>query len=48
MMQTRKSPKLLLELYEHVHPDLSVNIVVTSFNFFALFLCLYTTSGFVA
>jgi len=25
MKQQRKNPKLLLELYDHVHPDLSVN-----------------------
>jgi len=30
MQQQRKNPKLLLALYDHVHPDLSVN--KTSFN----------------
>jgi len=25
MVTLRKNPKLLLELYEHVHPDLTVN-----------------------
>jgi len=45
MMQLRRSPKLLLELYEHVHPDVTVNVIPTSVNLVVLFFCLCATGS---
>jgi len=41
MQQQRKNPKLLLELYDHVHPDLSVNtyFVFDLFSFYRTTPC---------